>query len=120
MSVAHIKESYIKEKKQEDYWVLCTDESLNGEQLRELSHLRWSIENNGFKQLNAQTNCDHVYTHDGHSFLALMLLIFIFWNLLLLFNLEDIRGGYKGAKWTNDFLSMLLLVAFFESNLTLS
>ena len=78
-----IKESYVKSNRQEDFWVF-TDESLNGGQLRELGHIRWRIENNGFKQLNAQTNCDHVYTHDEHSFEALMLLIFIGWNLLLL------------------------------------
>lgn len=120
MSVSHIKESYVKSGDKKDYWVLCTDESLNGEQLRELSHARWTIENNGFKQLNAQTNCDHVYTHDGHSFLSLMLMIFIFWDLLLLFNLEDIRREYPGVKWTFDFLSMLLLFAFLEDNHTLS
>jgi len=88
-------------------------ENSNGEQLRELGHIRWRIENNGFKQLNAQTNCDHVYTHDAHSFEALMLLIFISWNLLLLFNLEDIRGGYEEVKWTMDFLSFLLLLSFY-------
>lgn len=115
MNVAHIKESYVKSDRQEDFWVLCTDESLNGEQLRELAHIRWRIENNGFKQLNAQTNCDHVYTHDGHCFEALMLLIFIFWNLLLLFNLEDIRSEYTEVKWTLDFLSMLLLLSFLMS-----
>ena len=112
MNVAHIKDSYVKSGRQEDFWVLCTDESLNGEQLRELGHIRWRIENNGFKQLNAQTNCDHVYTHDGHSFESLMLLIFIAWNLLLLFNLEDIRKEYKEAKWTLCYLSELLLLSF--------
>jgi hypothetical protein len=113
MNVAHVKESYVKTKRQEDFWVLCTDESLTGEQLRELGHIRWRIENNGFKQLNAQTNCDHVYTHDEHSFEALMLLIFIGWNLVLLYNLEDIRGGYEEVKWTLDFLSELLLLSFY-------
>ena len=112
MNVAHLKESYVKSKRQEDFWVLCTDESLNGDQLRELGHIRWRIENNGFKQLNAQTNCDHVYTHDGHAFEALMLMIFIFWDLFLLFNLEDIRDGYREVKWTLGFLSELLLDSF--------
>jgi hypothetical protein len=113
MNVAHIKENYVKTNRQEDFWVLCTDESLNGEQLRELGHIRWRIENNGFKQLNAQTNCDHVYTHEEHSFEALMLLIFVCWNLLLLFNLEDIKGEYAEVRWTLDFLSELLLMSFY-------
>ena len=113
MNVVHVKESYVKTKRQEDFWVLCTDESLSGEQLRELGHLRWRIENNGFKQLNAQTNCDHVYTHYEHAFEALMLSIFIGWNLLLLFNLEDIREGYEEVKWTLYFLSELFLLSFY-------
>lgn len=120
MNVAHVKESYVKTKRQEDFWLLCTDESLNGEQLRELGHIRWRIENNGFKQLTAQTNCDHLYTHDEHCFEALMLLIFIFWNLLLLFNLEDISGEYTGVKWTLYFLSELLLLSFWTNYQSLS
>ena len=113
MKVTHVKEHYIKEDRHEDFWVLCTDESLSGLQMRELGHIRWRIENNGFKALDEQTNCDHVYTHDAHTFLALMLMLFIGWNLLLLFNLEDIRKGYEHAKWTLDFLSQLLLMWFY-------
>ena len=120
MNVAHIKESYVKSNRQEDFWVLCTDESLNGEQLRELGHIRWRIENNGFKHLDEQTNCDHVYTHDEHTFEALMLLIFIGWNLLLLFNLLDIKDEYAEARWTLDFLSVLLLLSFYMKYQALS
>jgi len=81
MKVAHVKEKYpkeVKKKKQNrDFWVLCTDETLTGRQLRELAHLRWRIENNGFRQLNQQASCDHVYTHEVHAFEALMLILFI-------------------------------------------
>jgi hypothetical protein len=113
MKVTHVKEDYIKEDRHEDFWVLCTDECLSGLQTRELGHMRWWIENNGFKALDEQTNCDHVYTHDAHTFLALMLMLFIGWNLLLLFDLEDVRKGYEHAKWTLDFLSQLLLMWFY-------
>jgi hypothetical protein len=113
MKVTHVKEDYIKEDRHEDFWVLCTDETLSGLQMRELGHIRWRIENNGFKALDEQTNCDHVYTHDAHTFEALMLMLFIGWNLLLLFNLEDIRKGYEHVKWTLDFLSELLLMWFY-------
>jgi hypothetical protein len=112
IKVAHIVEDYIKEEKHEDFWVLGTDESLSGLQMREGGHIRWRIENNGFKALDEQTNCDHVYTHDFHTFLALMLVIFIGWNLFLLFNLESIRNEYKYVKWTLDFLSELLKIDF--------
>lgn len=112
MKVAHVKESYIKEDREEDFWVLTTDESLSGLQMRECGHIRWRIENNGFKAFDDQTNCDHVYTHDDHTFVALILMLFIGWNLLLLFDLEDVRKEYKYAKWTLDFLSELLLMEF--------
>jgi len=112
IKVAHVTEDYIKKEKHEDFWVLSTDESLSGLQMREGGHIRWRIENNGFKELDEQTNCDHVYTHDAHTFLALMLMIFIGWDLLLLFNLEGIRKGYKYVKWTLDFLSELLKTDF--------
>ena len=113
MKVAHVKEDYIKQDRHEDFWVLCTDESFFGLQMRELGHIRWRIENNGFKALDEQTNCDHVYTHDAHTFLALMLMLFIGWNLLLLFDLEDVKKGYEHVKWTLDFLSQLLLMWFY-------
>jgi hypothetical protein len=112
IKVANVKEDYIKEERHEDFWVLSTDESLSGLQMREGGHIRWRIENNGFKQLDDQTNCDHVYTHDAHTFLALMLMIFIGWDLLLLFDLEGIRKGYEYVKWTLDFLSELLKTDF--------
>ncbi len=112
IKVAHVLEYYIKEDRHEDFWVLCSDEKLSGLQMREGGHIRWTIENNGFRALNEQTNCDHVYTHDFHTFLALMLMIFIGWDLLLLFDLEGIRNEYEYMKWTLDFLSELLKIDF--------
>jgi hypothetical protein len=117
IKVAHVVEDYIKgillkEDRHKDFWVLSTDESLSGLQMREGGHIRWRIENNGFKALDEQTNCDHMYTHNAHAFLALILLIFIGWDLFLLFDLEGIRNGYKYVKWTLDFLSELLKADF--------
>ena len=120
IKVAHVLEYYIKEDRHEDFWVLCSDEKLSGLQMREGGHIRWTIENNGFKALDDQTNCDHVYTHNVHTFLALMLMIFIGWNLLLLFDLEGIRNEYEYVKWTLDFLSELLKIGFYVKYQALS
>jgi len=120
IKVAHVLEYYIKEDRHEDFWVLCSDEKLSGLQMREGGHIRWTIENNGFKALDDQTNCDHVYTHNVHTFLALMLMIFIGWNLLLLFDLEGIRNEYEYVKWTLDFLSELLKIGFYAKYQALS
>ena len=113
-------EDYIKEEKHEDFWVLSTDESLSGLQMRAGGHIRWTIENNGFKALDEQTNCDHVYTHEAHTFLALMLMIFMGWDLFLLFNLEGMRKAYEYVKWTLDFLSELLKIDFYVKYQALS
>jgi hypothetical protein len=114
MKVANIKEKYVKKEQEVSFWVLCTALSLNSEQLRELAHIRWEIENNGFKQLNNQTHCDHVYTHFSHSFEALMLMLFIGWNLFALFSLgENLTEDYKGVKITYGFISELLKISFF-------
>jgi len=49
-----------------------------------------------------------------------MSLIFIGWDLLLLFDLEDIREGYEYVKWTLDFLSELLKMSFYVEYQALS
>jgi hypothetical protein len=59
--------------------------------------------------LNSQTNCDHVYIHFNHSFLDLMLMLFIGWNLFALFSLgENLTEDYEGVKITYGFISELL------------
>ena len=112
--VAYVEEEYPKEKdpkkRYRSYYVIAFTDSFTALQMRELGHLRWRIENNGFRQLNAQTNCDHVYTHDENVFLALMFIFFIGWNLwqLFLLTIEDqLKDEYGGAKLTFDFISSL-------------
>lgn len=56
MTVAWVKEHHRQPAKghPEDtwFWVMTTATGLTGEDLRELAHLRWEIENNIFKRLN--------------------------------------------------------------------
>lgn len=56
MSVAWVKEHHRKPAQDRpvdtEFWVLTTATGLSGEDLRELAHLRWEIENNIFKRLN--------------------------------------------------------------------
>ena len=119
VKVAHVKENYPKRKKgaEEDFWVVSFDEKLSGMQMRELAHVRWKGENNGFRQLNQQSNCDHVYMHDRNGFEALLLILFIGWALLQLFNLirrPYLWPIYRGVKWTYDFVVFQLLISFFQ------
>jgi hypothetical protein len=56
LKVAYVWEEKLKPIKGrpdiEEFWVITTDESLTAEDMRELAHLRWEIENNLFKKLN--------------------------------------------------------------------
>lgn len=56
LTVARVKEHHLKPRKDRPentvFWVLTTAAKLTGEDLRELAHRRWRIENNIFKRLN--------------------------------------------------------------------
>jgi hypothetical protein len=64
--------------KEETFWVVTTDTTLSGPDLRELAHRRWEIENHGFRALNDAMNSKHVWTRGKNSeatFEALMLMM---------------------------------------------
>jgi len=117
--VAFVDEEYPKEedpeKKFRSYYVIAFSDRFSALQMRELGHIKWRIENNGFRQLNAQTNCDHVYTHNENVFDALMLIFFIGWNLWQLFLLtidqDQIREEWGKVKLTFGFFSFLAFVS---------
>ena len=76
--------------------------------MRELAHRRWSIENNGFKQLNEQVKSKRIWTPDEEVWLRL------FWIQLMAFNLVGLFSGYlekrgiKVSRLTRRYLSHLL------------
>ena len=57
LTVAHVREKHLKPAKgrpeEVEFWVVTTASGLEGEDLRELAHQRWHIENQVFKRLNA-------------------------------------------------------------------
>jgi hypothetical protein len=58
----------------EGFWVLTTDATLWGEEIRELAHARWLIENLGFKATNAQAGSKLGYIHNSQVKETLLLL----------------------------------------------
>lgn len=69
----------------ETFWVVTTDLSLSAEDLRELAHLRWSIENHGFRAMNDHMNSKHQWTRGARAaevFEVLMLLMM--WTFLMI------------------------------------
>lgn len=75
----------------EDFWIITTDQSLTPLQMRELAHLRWSIENHAFRALSAATDSKHRWTraeNSGRRFEVLMLLMFLAFTLLLAYHAQ--------------------------------
>lgn len=77
LKVARVRETPLKGKRAgqtEEFWVISTDESLAAEELRELAHARWTIENNGFKTISAAVGSKRAYLKNEHSREALLLI----------------------------------------------
>lgn len=70
----------------ETFWVVTTDPTLSGEEMRELAHRRWSIENDGFRTLSQAVDSKHVWTRGkaaAQTFEVLMLVMFLALTLAL-------------------------------------
>lgn len=67
LSVAWVREKYLKPIKGRpevvEFWALTTFQGLVGEELRELAHGRWRIENGIFKRLNALVKSKRYASH---------------------------------------------------------
>jgi hypothetical protein len=77
LNVAWVRETPLKGNRAgqtETFWVLTTDETLKAEEMRELAHTRWQIENNGFKTLNAVMGSKRGYLKNHHARYALLLI----------------------------------------------
>lgn len=74
-----------------EFWVISTDESLAAVDMRELGHLRWQIENNGFRALNDLVHSKRVWTRGeqkAEMFPVLLLLMFLGFDLMSSFEAE--------------------------------
>ena len=93
LTVAKVEEVLLRTGEVLTFWVVTTATSLTPEELRELAHLRWDVENNGFKAAN-QTGglpppegvTKRIYSHNPHAQAAVLLILFTVCNLLFLFH----------------------------------
>lgn len=88
LKLAWVRETHLKGKYQGqtfEFWVITTDESLSAEELREIAHKRWAIENNGFKELNERLGSKDKYLKDPVAKQAAMLMGFLGMTLLKAF-----------------------------------
>src|SRR5271157_3345251 len=89
LQAAIITEHYVKPRKNktntETFYAITSDLSLTLEEIRYASHLRWRIENNGFKRLNKTMQSKKKKSKDERCCLNTLWIIFIAYNLLNLF-----------------------------------
>jgi hypothetical protein len=94
LKVAHVTLDRLKGQSRgncDDFWIVTTDQSLTPLQMRELAHLRWSIENHAFRALSAAVDSKHVWTRGKNSderFEVLTLLMFLAFTLLLAYHAQ--------------------------------
>jgi len=124
LQVSHLLEDYPKRKKNQhlECWIVTTDLTLLPEEIREAAHLRWHIENNGFKRLSHHTATKRFYFKDPKPFFTMLRLFCTAIAVLgmLLQILRQNESEYKrilnGIKetWKNVFSQ---LEEIFETNI---
>ena len=65
--VIRVSEEYVKRSgrsAKSSFWIVTTDMDLSAEAAREAAHLRWSIENEGFKTLSHLAGTKRMVSHD--------------------------------------------------------
>lgn len=89
LKVAFVRQTYLKPKRnhptEETFWIITTDESPTAEDMLEIVHRRWDIENLVFRRLNMLVGSKRHLTKDAHVREALLGLWFLGLNLLNVF-----------------------------------
>lgn len=115
LKVAWVEETHLKGKYEGQalpFWVVTTDESLTGSEMREMAHNRWTIENHQFKELNAQTGSKDGYIKNSHAKQVLLRMWFLGLALLKAFrrHLETLPAWRDwGVKKTKKLLAQVIL-----------
>jgi len=107
LKLAWVQETHLKGKYKSQtlsFWVITTDESLTAMECREIAHDRWTIETNGFKELNEQVGSKARYIKNLKVKEALILIWGLGMSLLKAYQRfletqdEWIRWGVKKTK----------------------
>jgi hypothetical protein len=118
-TAACVKETYLKPQKSKpthtEFWVITTAEDFTGEDLREMAHRRWNIENQAFKRLNALVKSKIHKSHSKQVTEILLRLWFLGMTLLAAFLFERglawLRRAYKAVKITWLWITRQLLIS---------
>ena len=115
LTVTWVVETHLRTGELTEFWVVTSAKKLLPQEVRELAHWHWGVENHGFKSLNQTvvTNgrgaAKRIYSHDPTASEAILLILFIVFNLLGLFLLRVSQWlTYPGMKPTRLFRINLL------------
>lgn len=115
--LARVQEEKLKPKPGQDkyelFWVITTDQSLSGPQMREVGHMRWRIENNVFKRLNELVGSKRSWIRNARVKSVLLVLwligLLVFSYYLIRRGLANLRQTYGAVKQTWRFVTRVLL-----------
>ncbi len=77
-----------------------------------IGHGRWSIENQGFNELVRYWHADHVYHLDTNAATAILLLIFLAYNLFHVWLERGLKPALRG-QYNADYFARLLFADFY-------
>lgn len=77
-----------------------------------IGHGRWSIENQGFNELVRHWHADHVYHLDTNAATAILLLIFLAYNLFHVWLERGLKPALRN-KYNADYFARLLFADFY-------
>lgn len=120
--VALVREIYWKPKDgreaEETFWVITTDETLSAEDMRELAHRRWIIENHLFRRLNSLVKSKRRLTKDPHVREALlriwMTAITQLGAYLVKRGVDMVKKTYRFMKVTWEWVTRLILGSLWQ------
>lgn len=121
LKVARVREKWLKGPYQGqtlEFWVISQDPTLDAVTLRRLAHLRWFIENNGFRAFNEQAHTKHVFRRRSAGALNITLLQMMgrTWLELYRHELQRLRERMKHL-WDHGTFSLRLLRSYLWTSL---
>ena len=99
VTVVWIREQYLKKDLNAEFWVIFTQRygpGLTLEDARELGHLRWDVENHGFKEFNHTMHSKHRYSQQPQVMAPIELLLSLMFLLLQVFR-QSLEERFSNA-----------------------
>lgn len=121
LKVARVREKWLKgpyKGQTLEFWVISQDPKLDPLALRQAAHLRWFIENNGFKALNEQAHSKHVFRHQsaGAFNISLLQMLGRTWLEIYRHSLQSLREKMKHL-WDHGTFPLRLLRVYLWTSL---